>query len=325
MLIKFLAEKDMQKIKPLISTYRFNNYRAYRMLDKETLDKWLFNQASSILINNENRVIAAYKNKRIEPAGLVALSLLPWDTAHFGFKMAKICHLVADGNYEETVVLKRRLLHYLLKLCKNEKFSHITCRIDIDDISSIHALEENGFKLMDTLITYVFNRHKHRIYEIKELCRVRKFTGTDLPVLVKISKNAFHRDRFHLDPHIPDKKADCLFGEWVKNSCQGRYGDKVFVAERGNQVVGFLTFKLDEEINRLTGYRIAGHGLSAVAPRVKGIYPSLVKAAIKEIAVHYDCLEFDTQLNNYEVIKIWQRFGFDFARAQYTFHKWLRD
>ena len=43
-------------------------------------------------------------------------------------------------------------------------------------------------------------------------------------------------------------------------------------------------------------------------PKAKGTYVSLVKAAVKEVTLCYDCLEFDTQLNNYEIIKIWQRF-----------------
>ena len=58
-------------------------------------------------------------------------------------------------------------------------------------------------------------------------------------------------------------------------------------------------------------------------PKAKGTYVSLVKAAVKEVTLCYDCLEFDTQLNNYEVIKVWQRFGFDFIRAKHTFHKWM--
>lgn len=68
---------------------------------------------------------------------------------------------------------------------------------------------------------------------------------------------------------------------------------------------------------------VAGRGLSAVLPEAKGAYVSLVKAAIQNIFLHYDYLEFDTQLTNYEVIKVWQKFGFDFIRAKHTFHKRL--
>lgn len=98
---------------------------------------------------------------------------------------------------------------------------------------------------------------------------------------------------------------------------------KLLLPKKKSEAVGFLTFKLNEELEKLTGNRIAGRGLSAVSPRVKGVYPCLVKAAIQDIILNYDCLEFDTQLNNYEVIKVWQRFKFGFIRAKYTFHKWL--
>lgn len=318
-----MKQKAIQKIKSLIFTYRFNDYRSYRMLNKIMLGQYLFDQISFLLKSDKNWVIVVFEKG--EAIGLATLSFLSWDTRHFGFKMAKIGYLITKGNYTQAVSLKSKLLNYLLKICKDENFFHLSCRIDIEDTSSIHALETNGFRIMDTLVTYVFNRYKHKIPKIRDLYKVREFKRQDLPVLVKISENAFHKDRFHLDPDISDKKADCLFGEWIRNSCRGKYAEKVFVAEKNSRPIGFLTFKLEQEIKRLSGYKIAGHGLSAVSPRVKGIYPSLVKAAIKEIALHYDCLEFDTQLNNYEVIKVWQRFGFDFIRAKYTFHKWLGD
>jgi len=323
MQISILRKKEIQKIKHLLSVYKFNDYISYRRLSKVMLEKYLFSQIVSLLKNNRSWVIVAYGDEEKEPVGLATVSSLVWDTEHFGFKMAKVDHLLVKGDYTQAVYLKSKLLDYALKLCKNKKFSHLSCRINIDDISSIHTLEANSFRLMDTLVTYAFNRYKHKTPKLRDLCKVREFKKQDLSYLIKISEKAFHRDRFHLDPYISDKKADCLFGEWIKNCCSGEYADKIFVAAKGNQPIGFLTFRLNEELKKMTGHKICGRGLSAVSPKVKGIYPALTKAAIQEIVLNYDYLEFDTQLNNYEVIKVWRRFGFDFIRAKYTFHKWL--
>jgi RimJ/RimL family protein N-acetyltransferase len=198
----------------------------------------------------------------------------------------------------------------------------VSCRVDAEDISSVHVLEKAGFRLTDTLVKYVFNRRKHGVYQIKDLYKVRMFKDQDLPILMEIARTAFTKDRFHLDSTFSQEKADDFHARWIENLCLGQLGKRwVFVATSNNRPIGFFAFKLNEELERLTGYKIAGHALGAVLSKAKGAFPSLVKAAIQNFTSGYDCLEFDTQLNNYEILKIFQRFGFDFVRAQYTFHK----
>jgi len=321
MRLDILKKEEAQKIKELLFTYEFNDYSTYRMLDREKLKDFLFNQILTLLKFDKNWVVVAYEKEKV--VGLATLSFLFWDTKHFGFNMAKIDYLMARGDYTQAAMIKNKLLSYLFQICKNSKITHLSCRININDISSIHALERNGFTFMDTLVTYIFNRYRHKVLNIKELYKVRGFKKKDLQILADIAKEVFSKDRFHLDPHIPHMKANDLFSEWVRNCSSGGYADKIFVAESRKQPVGFLTFKLNKELERFTKYKIAGRGLSAVLPGAKGVYPCLVKAAIQDIILHYDYLEFDTQLNNYEVIKVWQRFGFNFIRAKYTFHKWL--
>lgn len=320
--IDILKKEEVNKLKGLLSIYQFNDYRAYRMLNKGKLKEYLFNQILNLLDDNKSWVIGAYEGERI--VGLATLSFLSWDTEHFGIKMGKIGYIMADRDYQKGLAIKDELLAYIFSLCRKEKIIHLSCRIDISDTSSIHTLESSGFRIMDTLVTYAFNRYKHKVPDIKDLYKIREFKKQDLSSLVDIAKNAFSKDRFHLDPNIPREKADDLFGEWIKNSYKGIYADRVFVAEKGTEAIGFLTFRLDRGIEKLTAYKIAGHGLSAVSNKVKGVYPSLAKAAVQDITLHYDCLEFDTQLSNFEVIKIWQRFAFDFIKARYTFHKWLK-
>ena len=325
MKISFLKKNDIGKIKQLLSIYSFDDYGAYKILDKCKIKEYLFNRIVSLSKDDKNFILVAYENRKREIIGLIVFNFLSWDTQHFGFKMGKIDYLITSESYPKPLLLKVKLLKHLLKLCKNRNIFHLYSRIDTRDISSIHALETVGFKVMDTLVTYVFNRHKHNVLDIKEMCKVRELKEQDIPALVNISKTSFSRDRFHLDPHVPNKKADSLFGEWIKNSCVDKKMNEVFVAEKNNFPVGFLTFKKNRDIENLTGYKIAGHGLSAVFSKAKGAYPALVKYAIKRIILSYDFLEFDTQLTNYEVIKIWHRFGFDFIRAKHSFHKWIKD
>jgi len=321
MKINVLKKDEIYKINNLISEYKFHDYNAYRMINKDKLREYLFNQISNLSKDKNSQVVLAAESNG--PVGLASLTYLPWDTKNFGFKMGKIGYLLGKGNYHSNIRIKNKLLNFIFSLCKEEKFVHLSCRIDVRDITSAHILEENGFKIMDTLVTYVFSRVKNSIPKIKDLYKVRKFKDKDLGKLLALANSSFRQDRFHMDFHFPLNKADALYGEWVKNYCYGKKGETVLVAENKNtEAVGFLAYKLSEDLTKL-GYRVFGEGLSAVSPKAKGAYLSLVKASIKDVLSFADYGEFDTQIQNYEVIKIFQKFDFKIVRTKHTFHKWL--
>lgn len=317
---RFLKKYQIDEVSPLLSTYKFNDFRTYRMLSKDDLNKYLFNQISDFIKNKNNWVVVIEEKGEI--VGLASLTYLLWDTKHFGFGMGRIGYLIVDREYIKSIQIKNQLLSILLDICKEEKIVHLSCRIDINDISSIHILERNGFKLMDTLVTFTFDRHKNKFPLIKELYNVRKFKDKDLNVLVNVATNAFSNDRFHLDSNISNDKADALYKEWIRNSCKRK--EPVFVAVKKDRAIGFLTYNLYEILAKITNFKIMGQGLMAVSPGNKGALISLMKATFRDVCLHYDCVEYDTRLNNYEVIRTCQRFGLDFVRAKYTFHRWLK-
>ncbi|MBL7198295.1 MAG: hypothetical protein ISS47_09375 [Candidatus Omnitrophica bacterium] len=321
-----MQEEQKEELVKFIATHSFTDYQFYRMLDHEGVKKYFYDQILGFLGKKAKWLIGIKNDGNL--SGLVSLDFLPWDTMHFGMRTGRIGHLIIDKNkgYKERLEIGNYLFTYLFFLCKEEKIKYLSFRIDINDTLLIHALETNGFKLMDSIVTYaayLHNKHRRRILELKDLCKVRVARESDMGGLIEISAKSFSNDRFHLDPRIPNKKADGVFVEWIKGACEGKNADKVLVAERKKRIVGFVTYLIDRELEARTGFRIAGRGLSAVLPGVKGIYPSLVKAAMQDLSKNADIAEFDTQLNNYEVLKIWHRFGLGFVKARHTFHLWL--
>jgi len=313
--IDLLTYRQLDKVQRLCAEYEFSDYRPYRFLTNDQLVRYLCAQIRSFAKDKNTQVFFAKDNNEV--TALISWHFLPWDTQVLGTNVAKIGYFMGNG----VDGIKEKLLSRVFELCRKKNISHLSCRLDSGDISDIHLLEKKGFKIMDTLVTYAFNRYRHKVPPIRELYKVRNFRRGDLISLTSIARNSFSKDRFHLDTHFSPRRADNLFVNWIKNSCRDLRLNRVFVCERGSGVVGFLTFRLDDILETVSGYRIAGHGLSAVSPETKGAYPGLVKSAVQEIVRHYHCLEFDTQLNNYEVIRVWQRFGFDFIRSKYTFHK----
>jgi hypothetical protein len=172
---------------------------------------------------------------------------------------------------------------------------------------------------MDTLITYAFIKSKHKAACLKELYKVRKFNKKDLPFLINIAKHAFSKSRFHSDYFLSQTKSSFLYGEWIKTYCLK--SEPVFVITKSSGVpAGFLTYKLNRELADVLRFKIMGQGLLAVEPKIKGGLISLMAATFKEADRHYDCVEYDTRLNNYEVTRACRRMGLDLVRAKHAFH-----
>jgi len=317
--IDILKKKEVNKLKGLLSIYQFHDYRSYRMLKRSELDKYLLNQILDLAKNKNNSIILALEKNEI--IGLASLVFLPWDTGHFNIKMGKVGHIISVGSYEKAIKIKNKLLVSILDICKREHFAHLSCRIDIEDLSSIHVLGDIGFKIMETIVTFVFNCKKHKIPRIRTIYEVRKYEQRDLPYLIEMARSSFSEDRFHLDPFISQEKADSLYSEWIKNSsCK----DSTFVAISLNQPVGFFTHQLYKDLAHITHYKIMGkNGLMAVLSSAKGAIIGLMKTVLEDAILNYDYVEFYTQLSNREVIRLFQKFNLDSIRAKYTFHKWM--
>ncbi len=316
--IRILKKEEISRIDSLVSTYEFHDFRTYRMLGKNILKEYLINQIFNLSKENNNWVLAAEDKKKI--VGLAVLTFLPWDSKLFKIRMCRISHLMSIGNYKAAGKIKNRLLTSILDICRKEHFAHLSCRIDIEDISSLHSLEGLGFKAMDTKVTFLFNRQRHKIPQIRTIYQVRKYKKKDLPHLVRIAKSSFSKDRFHLDPFISQEKADSLYSEWVKNSAMTR--SPLFVAvNKSDKPVGFLTYKL---LARISNYKIVGKdALMAVIPSAKGAIIGLMKAMLEDIVLNYDSAEFCTHLSNREAIRLFRKFNLDLIRTGHTFHKWV--
>lgn len=317
-MISLLDNKQIYKINDLIKDYPFSDYRFYN-IPKEKLYRYSYNQFLKLAMDKNAWVFVNIERKKIN--GISILRCLQWDTRHFEMRMGGIEYLIAQGFYWNNRKIKNKLLSFMLRFCQERKIFHLSAKIDANDISSIHVLEKNGFKLMDTSITYIFSKNK-KIPNLRSLYKVRNFRKGDLNTLVDLAKRSFRRHRFYFDPFIPSNKADDLYGEWLKNYCKNPLIHKVLVAERNKKVVGFFAYRLNKDIERAMGYKIASRGLLSVSPKAKGAFVSLAKAACHDVILNYDFGEFDTQINNFETIKMCQRFGLDLIRVKYIFHRW---
>jgi hypothetical protein len=322
--VDFLKAGELDRIEHLLVGYKFNRYINYWVLNKKELHAYIFKEIADFLKEGGCIITVTHRNRII---GFAVMGDLPWDTAYFGAKMARIHYLISEGEYSQQVKVKDKLLDSAAGVCKEKEICHISCKVNPADFSSIHCLENAKFRLMGTSVTFLFSR-KVKIPGLKNLYRIREFKADDQKDLVDIVKSNFWINRFYCDPHIPRRKAIQFYAEWVNNCFNKSLADEILVAERNGKVVGFFTYKLDKRLSAFAGINFFGRGIAAVLPGAKGAYVNLLEAAIEKARSNFGndcCGELDTQIWNYQAIKVFQRFRMDFVNSAFSFHNWLCD
>ena len=323
--ITYLKKKELNKIKSLLAQYEFNDYRNYRLIKRELLDRYIFRHISDLL-QKDAKIIIAKNNSTI--LGLVSLIDLPWETKYFGIKMAEMKYLIAKGSYEKKVKIKKALISFTLNACRQNGIRHLASKIDIEDFSSIHSLENCGFNLMGSHLTHFLNLKLLKIPKFKELCQIRLFKKNDFKYLVELTRmHGPQLSRFNVDSNLPRQKSKKIYVKWVINSYKGKFADEVLVAERNGKVVGFATYKLNKELKEFLGINCLHHSLLIVSPEGRGSSLSLLKALFErgKFSLDVDFVELDVYNYNYPAIRILQKIGMSLVRAKYIFHKWIKE
>lgn len=307
------------KINNLIQNYKYIEYRNYRIISREERQKFLYKKIRKLEQKRNSWLIKEKKKGKI--LGILLLRILDWDTEHFGIKMASIDYIITlkDLTYANDLKTKNRLISQAIDIARRQKIKHITCKTDCSDFTSVTALQDNKFYLMDTLLTFIFTT-KDKVPKLKYLYNVRKAKNGDLNSLIEIATGRFRNSRFHRDKHLNYKKSEDLYKKWIENYLVNH---TVIVTEKKGKVVGFLGYKLNQALNKFTGIKIIGRGLSAVLPVAKGAYLTLVKQVTEDVKENYHVAEFDGKISSYEVIKVWRRLGFSMPKAKYIWHNWI--
>lgn len=206
------------------------------------------------------------------------VKFLKWDSDYFNIKTYKLLYVLYDHkNYD---VLKSAARTFV-KIFFKEKGAYCFSELPSEDIFTIQALNESGFKLVENRLTYYLNLKN---YSYNERFKVRTATLEDIPNLKRVARemrNDF--DRFHAETIFDINKADEFLATYIEQSVKG-YSDLTMVpAEIGIPPDAFLTANyLTDQWDNI-GEKVSKMVLSAVsAGNCKGWYLKL----ISEMAYH---------------------------------------
>jgi hypothetical protein len=235
------------------------------------------------------------------------------DTKRFGFKVAKI-----DSKHESIAEVIQELRKIDVKL--------ILTRVKSWEIEKLNQLEDLGFRVKDTQVTYSYNLEKFNIenYNKSKKIILREFILSDTEEIVKIAKNSFNNyGHYAADSRLDKNTCRAIYEDWALRSCiDKQISDKIFVAEFSNEIVGFLSFKLGHKNDKPFAAGVMG----AVNSNFQnlGIFSSLVIEGLlwgKSIGVNW--VEHNAITANYSVNHSFTNCGFGITDSFITLHCWL--
>ena len=215
---------------------------------------------------------------------------------------------------------------------KKASRSLITAKCWSSETKVIHALEGNGFLLMDTLVDvfYVNNEHSRSdscaISMPDGLC-IRNARVDDENGLRDLAKEAFynHFGRFHADSNIAQSTATSVYQEWISSSIHG-WADLIFVAEDTNtkHLAGFSAWKTPSSDELSHGINLGHYSIGAVSSAFagRGLFKHLTQTGMHALK---DCsaIEGPTHINNIRVLRGYTSLGWKIADSRHAFHAWI--
>lgn len=303
----------------LIDAFPYKPYRQYRTYSRRE-------QTAILGLETERALAAAGAFGWMVGGDDVAVAAfgrpLAWDAEFFGVPMGRLDVITAP---ETTRAQRADAIARACDAARASGLRHLTARVDVADLETLGVLEDHGFRIMDTLGTYIMRPGKDQPADVRRVGPLRVATSADAEAVLAITREAYdgYRNRFHLDPGLPRDRADAFYDTWARQCLNGTMADVLMVSEDSTgRVIGYLAFRRREPASTV-GTPIYGGGLGACRRDAPGAYASLIRDSALWAHGQGAVAECQTQLANVAVIRVYETVGFHFVRAEHTLHAWL--
>ncbi|GIX47105.1 MAG: hypothetical protein KatS3mg131_1316 [Candidatus Tectimicrobiota bacterium] len=188
-------------------------------------------------------------------------------------------------------------------------------KVDTTAVAAVRALSRLGFFVVDVNLTLAVTRERWLHLPADGGCVVQEAAAEHHAALLHIAETCFRYSRFHLDPLLPPALAHRLKRCWVQSYCEGKRGERLFVALAAGQPVGFLA-----------ALRAAPHtgviDLVGVHPahQRRGVGQALVRHALAYYRDTCSEVQVGTQAANIPSVRLYERLGFTLVRSAYVMH-----
>jgi len=264
--------------------------------------------------------------------GFIVYNDSPWDSQITGRRIGSVEHLAVTSDHRAAVEILQELVDALTRTLIDRGTQCLVCKVQSDALPKIHALEQRGFLLMDTLVDFVFDFSRTPFEKINSPKRdpelkIRQAAPQDLSALMAINEKAFdaYFGRYHADPQMPPGAATKIYAEWVRSAFDG-WADWVLVAEVDDKIAGYGLWRKPLEIETKNSLRVAHYDLAAIDPefRGRGLWTALMLDGMRIAREFAQYIIGPVHLLNYPVQHSLQKFDWRSSGARHSFHRWLR-
>jgi RimJ/RimL family protein N-acetyltransferase len=238
-------------------------------------------------------------------------SLVPWDSASFGFPVAQVTRVELGPDGQSGAMLQT-----FDAWCAAREVRLVSCRLDHTRLRESMALEGHGFRFVE----WVYEPRLDAFDGIpapRHAIEIARAEPGDLASIEEIAYEAFSTGRFLLDSRLAPELSRRRYASWVRTSFTAP-GQMVLKAEVDGELLGFFIVE-----HRPDG-GVYWH-LTAVAPRWqgKGMGLSLWRTMLlRHQAEGATSVATTISGHNLPAINLYARLGFAFSAAKMTFH-WL--
>lgn len=237
---------------------------------------------------------------------VASLSEKEWDSEFFGRRIASLS--LDHGELPRLAPdALRPALGSLVAWADGHDFELVETQLDVLGVSLVPLLEELGFRLVDTKITFLSRLSKAQIPEYPSVPgRISFAQRSHLESILELTHDGFSNNpefvsRYHNPAYFSAEETRRYFTAWIKNHL-GREGAYFVVWELQGKVVGYYIYRRDGDHEGVPKYKGI---LCTIAPEARGMKGHLAMQSFLYSYIPDDPFWVDntTQLNNYAVIK----------------------
>lgn len=239
------------------------------------------------------------------------VKFLKWDSDYFNLPTYKLLYvLYAHKDYK---ILKSATKIFVQDFFK-KKGKYCFSEIPSEDIFTIQALNESGFKLVENRLTYYLDLKKYS-YERYD---VRSAVLEDIPNLKRVAREMRNDyDRFHAETVFDLSKADEFLATYIEESVKGFSDFAMVPSTTGVPSDAFLTANYLFNDWDAIGEKVSKMVLSSVSSETcKGWYLKLISEMayhLKSIGAEYAFMHPAT--TNRAVIHTYEKLGCKYGKC----------
>jgi ribosomal protein S18 acetylase RimI-like enzyme len=264
-------------------------------------------------------------------AGFSIYTESPWDTRVMGRRIGTVKHLASDPQNSAGGKVAEALVEETVKHAAKCGIECLTTKVHPQDIAAAHALERNGFLLMDTLLYFVFDFSCTPFDQViaprqTDGLSIRLGTSADLPEILEIAERAFknHFGRYNADPKMPPGAARDVYREWARSAFSG-WADWVTIAEVRGRIAGYVLWRKPSALESEHGVGNIDYNLVAIHPRFvgRGVYAALTYDGMRRFQQSAKQVGGFTHVTHRAVHHVLFKLSWRISGARHSFHKWL--